>query len=161
MLIMFKGLIPGKRWIKLIDVRQQLRFALEVIVLTLLLPMLFYILTVNPKFGAVFFGDQASQLSHAFHQHFLLLAKAWHVILLIIILIVVISVFLSNKIFGPIYRFRTAIEQKIDGEKNIHAKIRDGDYFQSFSSLIQEITADESLLRLPADLDGGTDNNEA
>jgi|GEM_PF-4797885 len=148
---MLKRLIPGKRWVKLIDVKQQLRFALEVVVLTLAFPMLFYILTVNPKLAHFFFGSQALELSQAFHQHFLLLAQAWHVALIILLFIVIVSVFFSNKIFGPMYRFKTALEEKMDGEKNIHAKIRTGDYFQSFSELIQQITANETTLLVSND----------
>jgi hypothetical protein len=146
---MFKYLFKNRRWIKFIDPKQQTRLALEIVLLVLLFPVLFYILTVSELWSTIFFGDQAEVMRNLFYSQLMLMTKAWHVILLIVLFIAFLSVFFTHKLFGPIYRFTQALEEKMEGQKDIYADIRKGDYFEEFAQLVKRITRDDVELKVP------------
>ena len=52
---------------------------------------------------------------------------------------------MSHKIFGPIYRLSQAIKQKLNGDENIHCRLRKGDYFIDFADLLRELIEQDKI----------------
>jgi hypothetical protein len=128
-----------RRKTKFIDRKQQTRFAVEIMVIMLLFPLLFFVLVIIPPFSTIFLGKNADVLSALFINQLYMIKSVWWVVVFVLIYVAILSVFMSHKIFGPIYRLSQAIRQKLDGETNIHCRLRKGDYFMDFSDLLREL----------------------
>ncbi|MEZ4820679.1 MAG: hypothetical protein R3A45_12660 [Bdellovibrionota bacterium] len=124
---------------KYIDPHQQTRLAFEIVLLVLIFPVLFYILTISDLWSKVFFGSRAEVMQELFLSQLLLLKQAWHVILVILVFIVFLSILFTHKIFGPIYRFKQILQAKLDGENEVYFSLRRGDYMQDFAALVQKV----------------------
>lgn len=128
-----------RRKTKFIDRKQQTRFAIEVLVIMVLFPLLFYILVIIPPFSTIFLGKNAEVLSALFINQLYMIKSVWWVVVFVLVYVAILSVFMSHKIFGPIYRLSQAIRQKLNGEENIHCRLRKGDYFADFADLLREL----------------------
>ena len=67
--------------------------------------------------------------------------------LLLIFAIAVISVFISHRIAGPVYKFERIIEALIAGEKVEEIKLRKRDEFYELASVINNLIKREKTLR--------------
>ena len=132
-----KGLIP--RRVKFIDPKQQSRFAFEIVVIMLLFPVLFFVLVTIPPFSTIFLGKNAEVLSLLFVNQLRLFQEVWWVVAFVVGYIILLSVLLSHKIFGPIYRMKQAIQSKMNGEEKIYCKLRKGDYFVDFAEQLSKL----------------------
>ncbi len=128
-----------RRKTKFIDRRQQTRFAGEILVIMMLFPLLFFVLVTIPPFSTFFLGKNAEVLSSLFINQLYMIRSVWWVVLFVLLYVAVLSVYMSHKIFGPIYRLSQAIRQKLNGEQDIHCRLRKGDYFIDFAELLREL----------------------
>jgi uncharacterized membrane protein (DUF485 family) len=128
-----------RRKTKFIDRKQQTRFAIEILVIMLLFPLLFFVLVIIPPFSTIFLGKNADVLSALFINQLYMIKSVWWVVAFVLVYVAMLSIFMSHKIFGPIYRLSQAIRQKLDGQENIHCRLRKGDYFIDFSDLLREL----------------------
>ncbi len=132
-----------QRKVKFIDRKQQTRFAAEVLVIMILFPLLFYVLVIIPPFSTILLGKNAEVLSTLFTNQLYMIKSVWWVVLFVLVYIAILSVFMSHKIFGPIYRLSQAIQAKLDNQQNIHCQLRKGDYFVEFASLLAKLIEEE------------------
>lgn len=128
-----------RRKTKFIDRKQQTRFAGEILVIMMLFPLLFFVLVTIPPFSTIFLGKNAEVLSSLFINQLYMIRSVWWVVLFVLLYVAVLSVYMSHKIFGPIYRLSQAIRQKLNGEQDIHCRLRKGDYFIDFAELLREL----------------------
>lgn len=129
-----KNAIP--RRIKFVDQKQQSRFAFEILVIMMLFPVLFFVLVTIPPFSTILLGKNAEVLSTLFANQVQMILQVWWVVLFVLIYIILLSILMSHKIFGPIFRLRQAVQAKLNGEKDVYCKLRKGDYFSEFADLL-------------------------
>lgn len=134
-----------RRKTKFIDRKQQTRFAVEILVIMMLFPLLFFVLVIIPPFSTIFLGKNAEVLSALFINQLYMIRSVWWVVLFVLIYVAILSVFMSHKIFGPIYRLSQAIKQKLNGDENIHCRLRKGDYFIDFADLLRELIEQDKI----------------
>jgi hypothetical protein len=134
-----------RRKIKFIDRKQQTRFAIEILVIMMLFPLLFFVLVIIPPFSTIFLGKNAEVLSSLFINQLYMIRSVWWVVLFVLVYVVILSVFMSHKIFGPIYRLSQVIKQKLNGDENIHCRLRKGDYFIDFADLLRELIEQDKV----------------
>lgn len=134
-----------RRKTKFIDRKQQTRFAIEILVIMMLFPLLFFVLVIIPPFSTIFLGKNAEVLSALFINQLYMIRSVWWVVLFVLIYVAILSVFMSHKIFGPIYRLSQAIKQKLNGDENIHCRLRKGDYFIDFADLLRELIEQDKI----------------
>lgn len=148
-----------RRRVKFIDPKQQSRLALEIILMVLALPVMFYMFMVTDLWTRVFFGQTQGMAMKAFFETQLgMMAKAWPVIVVCLVFIVFISIFFTHKIFGPMYRFQKVLEAKLRGEGDQFFVLRRGDYFQDFSEVIKLIAL--SKVEVPKDVELRAESDE-
>ncbi len=134
-----------RRKTKFIDRKQQTRFAVEILVIMMLFPLLFFVLVIIPPFSTIFLGKNAEVLSALFINQLYMIRSVWWVVLFVLIYVAILSIFMSHKIFGPIYRLSQAIKQKLNGDEDIHCRLRKGDYFIDFADLLRELIEQDKI----------------
>jgi type II secretory pathway component PulF len=125
-----------------IDRKQQTRFAFEILFIVILFPFLFYTLVIIPPFSTMLLGKSAESLSVLFENQLNMIGSVWWVVVFILVYIALLSVWMSHRIFGPIYRLSQAVKAKLRGEEKIHCKLRKGDYFVDFASELEQLIND-------------------
>lgn len=68
-------------------------------------------------------------------------ARAWPALLLLFVLLMIHSVFVSHKIFGPLYSFRRVLKAVGEGNLFVRATIRKHDYLVKEANSINEMIA--------------------
>jgi len=134
-----------RRKTKFVDRKQQTRFAIEILVIMMLFPLLFFVLVIIPPFSTIFLGKNAEVLSALFINQLYMIRSVWWVVVFVLAYVALLSVFMSHKIFGPIYRLSQAIRQKLNGDENIHCRLRKGDYFIDFADLLRELIEQDKV----------------
>jgi hypothetical protein len=134
-----------RRKTKFIDRKQQTRFAIEILVIMMLFPLLFFVLVIIPPFSTIFLGKNAEVLSALFINQLYMIRSVWWVVLFVLIYVAILSVFMSHKIFGPMHRLSQAVRAKLNGEDNIHCRLRKGDYFMDFADLLRELIEKDTV----------------
>ena len=134
-----------RRKTKFVDRKQQTRFAIEILVIMMLFPLLFFVLVIIPPFSTIFLGKNAEVLSALFINQLYMIRSVWWVVVFVLAYVALLSVFMSHKIFGPIYRLSQAIRQKLNGDENIHCRLRKGDYFIEFADLLRELIEQDKV----------------
>jgi|SRR3990172_1922034 len=68
-------------------------------------------------------------------------ARVWPAMIVIFVLLAVHSVFVSHRIAGPLYRFRTIFKAIAEGDLSVRATLRKGDYLGKESDTLNEMIA--------------------
>lgn len=131
------------RRVKFVDQKQQTRFAFEILVMMVLFPLLFYVLVTMKPFSTILLGKNAEVLSILFANQIEMIKSVWWVVLFVLIYVMLLSILMSHKIFGPIYRLKQAVQAKLNGDKEIYCKLRKGDYFMDFADLLGKLLNEE------------------
>ncbi len=123
---------------KFIDSKQQLRFALELVLYALLFPMWFLLLSLAAAVANSYMGTHEEKMNPLLE----LLAFCtghWWEFLIALAMISGVSIFFSHKIVGPIHRFENALIQKTENPTEpVSCRLRKTDYFQDFSRRLHE-----------------------
>ena len=127
-----------RRFRKLIDKQQQLRFALELVLYSMLLPMYFLILSLAAAIVNSFIGKPTERMQPLDRLVGFCLEHQWE-FLVAFVMISCTSILFSHRMVGPVHRFERALIQKTENPTEpVNCKLRSKDYFQDFSKRFQE-----------------------
>jgi len=133
---------------KFIDRKQQVRFALELGVYALLLPLFFLVISLaDPIAGHVMGRTTAQPLLYTILAF---CADRWWALLFALSFVVSFSVLFSHRIFGPMRSFENALlQKKLHPTEPVPCRLRPDDYFHDFSKLFDEFLNDSQSLESP------------
>ena len=139
---------------KLIDRKQQLRFAVEITLYAFLFPMIVVILAMGERLSIWLIRwerTHAPSLPIAFLNFCL---TYWAETLLALVLVGCISIWFSHKIFGPVYRFQDALQRKRKTPSDrVSCRLRRKDYLHAFSRDLEDFLNQEDDQRSSAEGD--------
>jgi len=123
---------------KFIDKKQQLRFALELVLYAMLFPMWFLLLSLAAAIANSFMGKHTDRIQ-PLYELFVFCTGHWWEFLVALAMVSGVSIFFSHKIVGPIHRFESALIQKTENPTEpVNCRLRSTDYFQDFSQRLHE-----------------------
>ncbi len=126
------------RKLKFIDKKQQLRFALELVLYAMLFPMWFLLLSLAAAIANSFMGKHTERIQ-PLYELFVFCTGHWWEFLVALAMVSGVSIFFSHKIVGPIHRFESALRQKTENPTEpVNCRLRSTDYFQDFSQRLHE-----------------------
>jgi hypothetical protein len=129
-----------QRKYKFIDKKQQVRFAVDVALHSLLFPIFLLLLMILPPFANIFLGNDAVALQPILRDFYRICWEHKTVVLFSLVFVGVFSVLFSHRVFGPIRRFENALKKRRDDPSQpIRCNLRGGDYFQDFSKLLEDV----------------------
>ncbi|MCH7896595.1 MAG: hypothetical protein ACE10F_02700 [Candidatus Methylomirabilales bacterium] len=120
------------------------RFQYRLLVINLL-----YFCTILLIFATALFLPLILQLNNetisiieqteAASQFLSLHARVWPALLLVFVLLAFHSIFVSHRIVGPLYRFRTTFQAVAGGDLSVRATLRKHDYLEKESDVLNEM----------------------
>lgn len=117
-----------KRRIYFIDKEFQTKYILLTIFLLLTYTFAFIIIIFSPYILTLYFDFYSlSEKAEAARTLLILHAKVWPGIAGIILLFGVLSIFITHKIAGPLYRLKKTISEITNGNLDVKVKLRKGD----------------------------------
>ena len=138
----------GGRQSRFIDRKQQVRFALELGVYALLLPLFFLVISLADPIAGLIMGRTTAQ--PLLYTILAFCADRWWALLFALFFVVSFSVLFSHRIFGPMRSFENAIlKKKLHPTEPVLCRLRPGDYFHDFSELFDEFLNDSKSLESP------------
>ncbi len=138
----------GGRKSKFIDRKQQIRFAIELGLYALLLPLFFLVISLADPIAGLVMGRTTAQ--PLLYMILAFCADRWWALLFALSFVVSFSVLFSHRIFGPMRSFENAILQKqLHPTEPVPCKLRSDDYFHDFSELFDEFLNDSKSLESP------------
>jgi type III secretory pathway component EscS len=139
---------------KLVDKKQQRRFALELILHAMLFPMLFLVLSLSHSIVNSYMGKHTKMIQ-PLYEVLAFCADHWWEFLVALVLVSGISILTSHRMVGPIHRFERALIQKTENPSEpAHCRIRSKDYFQDFARRLEEFLNAPQALAGSADPEG-------
>ena len=147
-----------RRWRKrkLIDKKQQRRFALELALHAMLFPMLFLALSLAHSMANSYMGKHTKDIQ-PLYTLFVFCTEHWWEFLVALAMVSGISILTSHRIVGPIHRFERALIQKTENPTEpVNCRIRSKDYFQDFSQRLHEFLNAPQALAGSGDPEGST-----
>ena len=124
---------------RFVDKKQQLRFALEITLYSLICPLALLILAAGDYFSTWMLGGTEESIHPLLREvmtHFL---SYWWAGLLVVAAIAYISIWFSHKLFGPIVRFENSLKRKRSHpQERVSCQLRQSDYFHDFSRTLEE-----------------------
>ena len=132
---------PYKRRRILVDGQQYRLLAVtlthSIIILGTVAAVLFVPLMIRLKSSTLSLVEKEEAAS----QFLTIDARVWPALLLLFVLLVIHSVFVSHKIFGPLYSFRRVLKAVGEGNLFVRATIRKHDYLVKEANSINEMIA--------------------
>lgn len=123
---------------KLIDKKQQRRFALELVLHAMLFPMLFLGLSLAHSIASSYMGKHTMKIQ-PLYELLVFCTEHWWEFLVALAMVGGISILTSHRMVGPIHRFERALIQKTENPTEpVHCRIRSKDYFQDFAQRLNE-----------------------
>ncbi len=127
----------GGRQSKFMDRKQQIRFALELAVYALLLPLFFLVISLADSIAGLILGRNSAQ--PLFYSVLAFCADRWWALLFALLFVVSFSTLFSHRIFGPMRSFEKALlQKKLHPTVPVPCRLRPDDYFHDFSKLLDE-----------------------
>ncbi len=118
---------------KLIDRKQQVRFALELTIYAMLFPLLFVVISLIYPIAKQLIGVATEELE-PLNAMLAYCLEYWWALFVALALVGFISVLFSHRIFGPMSSFEQALLQKtLHPTEPVDPRLRSEDYFHDFS----------------------------
>lgn len=118
-----------RRKTKWIDRKQQTRFAIEFMVVLALFPLLVFAITLSPYISDLILGDRAPRIQQDMIELYLLIRQLWWVLLIATVFTIALTIYMSHRIFGPVYRINAILKAKLEDRPVEVSRLRKGDYF--------------------------------
>ncbi|MDA2934823.1 hypothetical protein MYX82_10845 [Acidobacteria bacterium AH-259-D05] len=129
----------SRRKYKFIDKRQQVRFALELMLYALLFPVLFLIMSLTDPIANLIISEDTQNTDPTLSGFIDFCVDHWWAVFFALVIVEVISVSFSHRIFGPIHRLENALLlKKRHPSEPVNCRLRPDDYFQDFSRVFEE-----------------------
>ncbi len=140
-----------KRKNYLIEKRFQIKYMLLTMLLLLAFSFIFIVIIFAPYMLTLYFNYPLVEKAEAARAILLLHAKVWPGIGTVIVLFSVVSIFITHKIAGPLYRLKKTLSQVTNGDLNIVVKLRKWDDLKDLAEhvniLIEELRTFVTTLR--------------
>lgn len=142
------GRYGSRRQSRFINKKQQIRFALELAVYALLLPLFFLAVSLaGPIAGLILGRNTAGPLVNTVLAFCL---DRWWALLIALAFVVSFSILFSHRIFGPMRSFENALRQKqLHPTKPVNCTLRSDDYFHEFSQHLEGYLNDSQSFENP------------
>lgn len=122
-----------RRKIYLIDKPNQIRFALLIIGYLILYVLLMIIIIFLPASLTLLSKNALTPEKYeAAKEFFYIDARVWPAFFIIALLIGIHSIFITHRIFGPLYRLKRSLQQMQGGDISFEARIRRKDYLLEY-----------------------------
>ena len=136
------------RKLKFIDKKQQIRFAIELGLYALLLPLFFLVISLADPIASLVMGRTTTQ--PLLYMILAFCADRWWALLFALSFVVSFSILFSHRIFGPMRSFENALlQKKLHPTEPVPCRLRSDDYFHDFSELFDEFLNDSKSLESP------------
>jgi len=141
----------GRRQSKFIDKKQQIRFALELAVYSLVLLMFFLVISLADPIAGLIMGRNTAQPLVYTVLAFCL--DRWWALLFALSFVAFFSVWFSHRIFGPMRSFENALlQKKLYPTKPVNCTLRSDDYFHEFSQHLEGYLNDSQSFESPGQI---------
>lgn len=139
-----------------IEKRFQLKYMLLTMILLLVYSFIFVIIIFAPYMLTLYFDYPLAEKAEAARALLLLNAKVWPGIGVVILLFGAVSIFISHKVAGPLFRLKKTLSQVTEGNLNVLVKLRKWDDLQDLADhlniLIEELRTFVTTLKNDYDL---------
>ena len=126
-----------------IEKRFQLKYMLLTMILLLVYSFIFVIIIFAPYMLTLYFDYPLAEKAEAARALLLLNARVWPGIGVVILLFGAVSIFISHKVAGPLFRLKKTLSQVTEGNLNVVVKLRKWDDLQDLADhlniLIEEL----------------------
>jgi methyl-accepting chemotaxis protein len=122
-----------KRRQYLVDKKLQTKYALLTILLLVIYTFLFAVILFTPSILGLSTGETLAEQTEAARTLLNLHASVWPALGIVIVILAGISVFITHKIAGPVYRFKKVLTEVADGNLDISIKLRKRDDLQDLA----------------------------
>lgn len=140
-----------KRKNYLIEKHFQIKYMLLTMLLLLVYSFIFIAIIFAPYMLTLYFNYPLVEKTEAARAILLLHAKVWPGISIVIVLFGAVSIFITHKIAGPLYRLKKSLSQVTEGNLNVVVKLRKWDDLQDLAEhvniLIEELRTFVTTLR--------------
>ena len=134
-----------------IEKRFQIKYMLLTMLLLLVYSFIFVVIIFAPYMLTLYFNYPLVEKTEAARAILLLHAKVWPGISIVILLFGAVSIFITHKIAGPLYRLKKSLSQVTEGNLNVVVKLRKWDDLQDLAEhvniLIEELRTFVTTLR--------------
>lgn len=134
-----------------IEKRFQIKYMLLTMLLLLVYSFIFVVIIFAPYMLTLYFDYPLVEKTEAARAILLLHAKVWPGIGAVILLFGAVSIFITHKIAGPLYRLKKSLSQVTEGNLNVVVKLRKWDDLQDLAEhvniLIEELRTFVTTLR--------------
>jgi methyl-accepting chemotaxis protein len=134
-----------------IEKRFQIKYMLLTMLLLLVYSFIFVVIIFAPYMLTLYFDYPLVEKTEAARAILLLHAKVWPGIGIVILLFGAVSIFITHKIAGPLYRLKKSLAQVTEGNLDIVVKLRKWDDLQDLAEhvniLIGELRTFVTTLR--------------
>jgi methyl-accepting chemotaxis protein len=139
-----------------IEKRFQLKYSLLTMLLLLAYSFLFVIIIFAPYMLTLYFDYPLVEKTEAARAILLLHAKVWPGICAVILLFGIVSIYVSHKVAGPLYRLKKTLSEITKGNLNVTVKLRKWDDLKDLADhlnmLVEELRTFVTTLRNDYDL---------
>ncbi|PKN50880.1 MAG: hypothetical protein CVU55_14865 [Deltaproteobacteria bacterium HGW-Deltaproteobacteria-13] len=139
-----------------IDKRFQAKYMLLIMLLLFIYTFIFIVIIFAPYMLTLYFNYPLADKAEAARTIILLHGKVWPGIGLVILIFGALSIFITHKIAGPLYRVKKSLSEVTKGNLNVVVKLRKFDDLKDLADhvnlLIEELRTFVTTLRNDYDL---------
>jgi methyl-accepting chemotaxis protein len=122
-----------------IEKKFQTKYILLTVILLLVYTLLFLTIIFAPYMLTLYFDYPIEQKAEAARAILLLHGRIWPWVAGVIIFFGVISVFISHKIAGPVYRLKKSLQDITEGNLNFKVKLRKWDDLKDLAEHVNQL----------------------
>jgi len=130
----------------LIDKRLQTKFILLTMFVLLLYTLLFALILFVPYMLKLSSAVPLEEQTRAARAILTLHTTVWPALGIVIVVMGLLSVFISHKVAGPVYRLEKILAQVRDGDLDVSVRLRKKDELQGLAESLDGIIADQRQL---------------
>lgn len=131
---------PYKRRNFFIDKQFQTKYALLTVLLLLVYTLIFVTLIFIPFILPIHFNVPLEERVEAARVLLILHKRVWPPLLAVIPLLGIMSIFITHKIVGPVYRLKKAIQDLTEGNLGVRVTLRRGDDLHELADHVNDLS---------------------
>lgn len=128
----------------------QKKYALLTAILLATYTFLIVIILFLPPAITLISGSSLEKKAQAAMQYIVLGERIWPAIAISISILAIISVYITHKLAGPIYRFEKTAKDVIGGDLSVRIRLRKGDDLKELANLLNQLLGniDKSMMNI-------------